>query len=217
MTFVDEEVDRRLERKSPTEAADIDEIVRGMLAIQAQAAAGGKRPLSRGTHAKGICVRAEFEVLDLRQVARRSRARRASGAGHLRRARHLSRHRALRQCRRRASSGPLADVRAMSFSIDVTAGGSPGSDAPRLFDEHRDHVSHQRRARVRGGRPRAVGARHSRAKWKALRSLTRQRFRQPAADDPPRAASSNGHAAAAVPAASILEHGAVPATAPATP
>ena len=54
-----------LERRSPAETADVEEIVRGMLAIQAEAAARGKRPLSRGTHAKGICVRAEFEVLDL--------------------------------------------------------------------------------------------------------------------------------------------------------
>src|SRR4051812_17519270 len=55
-----------LEVKSPTETADIDEIVRGMLAIQAQAAASGKRPLSRGTHAKGIALRAEFEIFDIR-------------------------------------------------------------------------------------------------------------------------------------------------------
>ena len=71
MTFVAEDLDPSgLERKSPTEAADIDEIRRGMLAIQAQAAAAGQRPLARGTHAKGICVKAEFEVLDVRQVAR---------------------------------------------------------------------------------------------------------------------------------------------------
>ena len=54
-----------LERGSSTEAADVDEILRGMLAIQRQAAEKGKRPLSRGTHAKGLCVRAEFEVLDV--------------------------------------------------------------------------------------------------------------------------------------------------------
>ena len=56
------------ERKLPTEAEDLDEIVRGMRAIQAQAAAAGNRPLSRGTHAKGICVRAEFEVLDIKRM-----------------------------------------------------------------------------------------------------------------------------------------------------
>ena len=56
-----------LERPSPTETADIAEIVRGILAIQAQAATKADRPLSRGTHAKGICVRAQFEVLDIRR------------------------------------------------------------------------------------------------------------------------------------------------------
>src|SRR4029453_6653079 len=56
------------ERELPTEAADIDEIVRGMRAIQEQAAVAGNRPLSRGTHAKGICVAATFEVLDLHQT-----------------------------------------------------------------------------------------------------------------------------------------------------
>ena len=44
MTFVvDDAASSGLERKSPTETADIAEIVRGMLAIQAQAAAAGKR------------------------------------------------------------------------------------------------------------------------------------------------------------------------------
>jgi len=69
MTFVLEDVDPAgLERKRPGEATDIDEIVRGMLAIQAQNAASGKRPLSRGTHAKGLCLRAEFEVFDIRKA-----------------------------------------------------------------------------------------------------------------------------------------------------
>src|SRR5690606_22056496 len=57
-----------LERKSPTEDADIQEIVSGILAIQAQAAAAGRRPLSRGTHAKGTCVRGVFEVCDLARM-----------------------------------------------------------------------------------------------------------------------------------------------------
>ena len=71
MTFVAENVDPAgLERKGPTEAADIDEITHGMLALQARVAASAKRPLARGTHAKGICVRAEFEVFDIRRLSR---------------------------------------------------------------------------------------------------------------------------------------------------
>ena len=44
---------------------EIDAIVRGFLTQQARAAADQRRPLRRGTHAKGLCVRARFEVLDL--------------------------------------------------------------------------------------------------------------------------------------------------------
>jgi hypothetical protein len=47
------------------EEAEIAEIVRGFLALQARAAAEQNRPLRRGTHAKGICARAVFEVFDL--------------------------------------------------------------------------------------------------------------------------------------------------------
>lgn len=115
-----------LERRSPTEAADVDEIVRGMLAIQAQAAASGKRPLSRGTHAKGICVRAEFEVFDLPQAigdpALASRlalgifARPGIYQATVRFANADGGHR----------PDKVRDVRAMSFAIDVPPGVVPG-------------------------------------------------------------------------------------------
>src|SRR5580700_5026895 len=53
------------ERKPPTEDADSAAIVRGILKVQAAFAAAQKRPLGRGTHTKGICARATFEVFDL--------------------------------------------------------------------------------------------------------------------------------------------------------
>lgn len=53
------------ERKLPTEDADIAEIVRDILTVQARFAARQKRPLGRGTHTKGVYVRATFEVFDL--------------------------------------------------------------------------------------------------------------------------------------------------------
>jgi len=58
------------ERKLPTETADIAAIVQGILALQASYAREQKRPLARGTHAKGICARAEFEVFDLFKTVR---------------------------------------------------------------------------------------------------------------------------------------------------
>ena len=53
------------ERKSATEDADIETIKRAILANQARVAKASGQPLARGTHAKGVCVRAKFEVLDV--------------------------------------------------------------------------------------------------------------------------------------------------------
>lgn len=64
----DRNLDTHLTRSVPdqaTEDAEIDEIVRGFLAVQARTAVEENRPLRRGTHAKGVCVRAVFEVLDV--------------------------------------------------------------------------------------------------------------------------------------------------------
>jgi hypothetical protein len=53
------------ERDPAGEQAIIDEITEKVLLLQAKSAAAQNRPLGRGTHPKGICVGAEFEVLDL--------------------------------------------------------------------------------------------------------------------------------------------------------
>ncbi len=54
-----------LETISATESADITAIVDGILTLQKSDAAKQNRPLARGTHAKGVCAKAEFEVLDI--------------------------------------------------------------------------------------------------------------------------------------------------------
>src|SRR5688572_14587526 len=160
-----------LERKSPGESADIDEIVRGMLAIQAQAAAAGKRPLARGTHAKGVCMRAEFEVLDVHQTLGDPAlaARLAKGIfavpgtypALVRFANADGGHRPDR----------VRDVRAMSFSIEVPPGLMPGvtrldfaMNSARTFpinDAHAFAVA-----------VRVLSAQGGRAKLRALRSLS---------------------------------------------
>jgi hypothetical protein len=119
VTVVDEVDPAGLERPRATEAADIDEIVRGILAIQAASAAVDKRPLARGTHAKGTCVRAVFEVFDLsktpgnpalgERLARGLFARPGIYPATVRFANADGRH---RQDRWR-------DVRAMSFAVEV--------------------------------------------------------------------------------------------------
>jgi hypothetical protein len=51
-----------------TEADDIATLTANILTIQQRYAAQQNRPLARGTHAKGICVRGELEVFDLSQT-----------------------------------------------------------------------------------------------------------------------------------------------------
>jgi hypothetical protein len=53
------------ERYLDAEREYAEEIVGHVLTMQASAAAEQRRPLCRGTHAKGVCARARFEVLDV--------------------------------------------------------------------------------------------------------------------------------------------------------
>jgi hypothetical protein len=53
------------ERSLAREQSDIEEIAKKSLLMQANAAAQQHRPLCRGTHAKGVCARAQFEVFDI--------------------------------------------------------------------------------------------------------------------------------------------------------
>jgi hypothetical protein len=53
------------ERDPIREQAVIEEIVQKSLLLQAKSAAQQQRPIDRGTHVKGVCVKAQFEVLNL--------------------------------------------------------------------------------------------------------------------------------------------------------
>ena len=53
------------ERNLARETSDIEEITKKSLLMQSNAAAQQHRPLCRGTHAKGVCARALFEVFDV--------------------------------------------------------------------------------------------------------------------------------------------------------
>jgi hypothetical protein len=57
----------KMEPDRVAEEAEIADIARGVLAVQARTATEENRPLRRATHAKGVCVRAVFEVLDVGQ------------------------------------------------------------------------------------------------------------------------------------------------------
>ncbi len=56
---------RDAERNLGAEQACIEEIVEKSLLLQPKAAAQQHRPLGRGTHVKGVCARAQFEVFDV--------------------------------------------------------------------------------------------------------------------------------------------------------
>ncbi|HUK32712.1 MAG TPA: di-heme-cytochrome C peroxidase, partial [Vicinamibacterales bacterium] len=110
------------EQARATEAADTAALTSDILTIQRRYAAQQNRPLGRGTHTKGMCVRATFEVFDVfstlpdRVLAARlahglfarpgvydATVRFANGESHV-------------------FPDPKKDVRACSFSVEVPAG-----------------------------------------------------------------------------------------------
>ena len=110
--------DRNLAR----EPSDIEEIVRTTLLVQAAAAAQQHRPLARGTHAKGVCARAQFEVLDLtagpdpKLAARLAKGIFATPGVYPAVVRWGN-------ADSKKNSDFKPDVRSMSFSVDLTRGG----------------------------------------------------------------------------------------------
>jgi RoxA-like, cytochrome c-like/Cytochrome c len=119
------------ERKLPTEQSDIADITAGILAVQAHFARQQKRPLGRGTHTKGVCVRATFEVFD---VAARTKdpalaARLARGVFAKPGVYPATVRFANAASTIKPDSNP--DVRALSFAVFVP-GGVFGSDPLRL-------------------------------------------------------------------------------------
>lgn len=111
-----------LERPLPTEADDIAAIERGILIIQARYAAEQHRPLGRGTHTKGVCIRGTFEVFDLAKTI-------ADPALAARLAKGIYAKPGVYPATIRFANGASKvqpdsdhDVRAMSFAIDVPAG-----------------------------------------------------------------------------------------------
>ena len=110
------------EEKLPTEDVDIADIVKGLLAIQAMSAATQKRPLARGTHAKGVCVRGTFEVFDLARTVKDSSMVERLARGIFTKPGVYG---ALVRFANGASgvfADSKRDVRALSFAVDVPAG-----------------------------------------------------------------------------------------------
>jgi catalase len=122
------------ERDLGAEEACIEAIVEKVLAMQTNAAVEQHRPLGRGTHAKGTCARAVFEVYDVKS------GRDASMAARL--ARGIFAAPGIYPATVRfANSDPKvnsdfkADVRSLSFSVDLTRDGAvpPGTTGRQDF------------------------------------------------------------------------------------
>src|SRR5271170_7048991 len=107
------------ERNLCAEQALHAEIVEKVLLMQSKAAAQDHRPLLRGTHAKGVVARAQFEVFDVN--AGRDRvlgARLAQGIFRKPGVYHATIRFANSDSRVKSDFKP--DVRSLSFSVDLT-------------------------------------------------------------------------------------------------
>ena len=117
VTFSD--ADRNLAR----EPADIEEITRRSLLMQANAAAKQSRPLARGTHAKGVCARAQFEVFDVAEGRDPAVAARLAKGIFAKPGVYPATVR-FGNADSKKNSDFKADVRSLSFSVDLTKEGT---------------------------------------------------------------------------------------------
>ena len=158
------------ERESPTETTDIAEIVRGILTVQARFASQQHRPLGRGTHTKGVCVRGEFEVFDIAATVKDPTLAAQLAKGLYRKP---GVYRATVRFANAASTiqrDRQRDVRAMSFSVDVPAG-ALGPEAARVdFSMNNAPTFPINDPRAFAAFMRFAAADGARGIWRALRS-----------------------------------------------
>jgi hypothetical protein len=111
------------DRNLTAEPAVIDEIVERILVMQTNVAAQQRCPLARGTHAKGVCARAQFEVLDVTVGRDRALAARLAKGIYAKPGVYPA-------IVRFANSDPHVnsdfkeDVRALSFYVELTPDGA---------------------------------------------------------------------------------------------
>ncbi len=120
------------ERSPAREEANIEQIVERVLLMQANAAAQQHRPLRRGTHAKGICARAEFEVFDVAVGRNRGLAARLARGMFATPGVYPALVR-FANADSKVNRDFKADVRSLSFSVDLTRDGAaaPGANGDR--------------------------------------------------------------------------------------
>ena len=117
------------ERSRAGEQSVIEAITEKVLVMQAKAAAEQNRPLRRGTHAKGVCVQAQFEVLDV--ADRRETALAAQLAqGMFAKPGVYPAIVRFANADSKVNSDFRPDVRSLSFSVDLNRDGTkvPGAN-----------------------------------------------------------------------------------------
>jgi hypothetical protein len=109
------------------EKADIDEITTRSLLMQKNAATAQHRSLCRGTHASGVCVRAQFEIFDAAAGQAPELAARLAKGIFARPAVYPAVVR-FANADSKINSDFKSDVRSLSFSVDLSRdGASPAS------------------------------------------------------------------------------------------
>jgi hypothetical protein len=115
------------DRDPAREKREIEEIIEQSLRMQAKAAAKQQRPLGRGTHVKGVSARAHFEVLDVADGRDPGLAARLAKGMFAKPGVYPAIVR-FGNSDPRKNSDFKADVRSLSFSVDLTREGTAVSD-----------------------------------------------------------------------------------------
>src|SRR5277367_6226048 len=116
------------DRNLSTEKSLNDAIVEKVLLLQANAAAQQKSPLRRGTHAKGTSVQGRFEVMDVASGRDPALAVRLAKGIFAKPGVYPAIVR-FGNADSKVNSDFKADVRSLSFSVDLTRDGTVGTDA----------------------------------------------------------------------------------------
>jgi hypothetical protein len=112
------------ERNLAREKSEIEEIIQRSLLLQANSAAEQKRALGRGTHVKGVCARAQFEVFDVTAGREPGLGARLAKGIFVKPGLYPAIVR-FGNADPKSNSDFKPDVRSLSFSVDLNRDGGP--------------------------------------------------------------------------------------------